>query len=356
MTSAPKGIETWLTEGDRAPAAISIRTWLRPVEGADGVVFPPTFAPPEGAAARSSGYVIDRLPTGAVCLMDSVGSQSNRMEAIFKSGPYSALVPQVIVEAGSKSVNLLDAGHRAADAIVRYSQLSADLKSAFSAWRDTGDAMGLAKLAPTSLVFGVWDSRETQAKVPRLVSSTIRAFDVVSLNRGGQYLPAVDYVAENLVDPTKVTSDDMSTLGLAHQPLKGTSLLGGVMVRGGIRRDAVLSLIALRDLRASDTATTLALRRYVLGLGLVALTAPQRPHLRQGCILVPDPSKAASSSVVFADGREDPFTVTHAEALRLAEESASAFGVGASRTVKFSPEKVTEGKAARAKKSKPKSG
>ena len=53
-----------------------------------------------------------------------------------------------------------------------------EAQKAFKLFLDTGDASALAKLAPTSLVFGVWDSRDTQAKLPRLVQSVIRAWDV----------------------------------------------------------------------------------------------------------------------------------------------------------------------------------
>ena len=50
--------------------------------------------------------------------------------------------------------------------------------------------MELAKIAPTSLVFGAWDSRDTQAKLPRLIASTIRAYDVVKLSRLGTVFSA----------------------------------------------------------------------------------------------------------------------------------------------------------------------
>ena len=93
--------------------------------------FPPTFAAAEGGKA---GYNIDPLgdPTDArapkIAIVDTVGSQANRMEPLFKKkngqdNSYSRLVPQIEIKAGNKTVNVLDAGHRAADAIVRYSSL-----------------------------------------------------------------------------------------------------------------------------------------------------------------------------------------------------------------------------------------
>ena len=155
--------------------AIVLREPLESVEGPDGVVFPPTFAPPKGEVPN---YVIDDTSAGKVALMDTVGAQANRIEPIFKEAPYAGLVPRASVTIGTREVNLLDAGHRAADALVRFSSVRATLSDAFRSLADTGDASKLAKLAPTSLVFGVWDSRDTGVKLPRLVSSTVRAFQV----------------------------------------------------------------------------------------------------------------------------------------------------------------------------------
>src|SRR5881227_3387007 len=132
---------------DDAPAALVIREHLMPVEGPDGVLFPATFAAGDNFPG---GYNID--PTGDgnnVCLIDSVGSQANRIEPLFAKEKYAGLVPQVVVKAGEKSVNLLEAGHRAGDAIVRCSALQKDLQDAFKTLLK-GNAEALAKIAPTS--------------------------------------------------------------------------------------------------------------------------------------------------------------------------------------------------------------
>src|SRR5947209_6783082 len=113
----------WLK--DDGPAAIVFRRKLKPIEGKDSWIFPPTFAQSESADdddERTGGrYQIDELPDDKrknVCLIDSVGSQANRMEPIFKNLPYAALVPQIkIALKNNDEVNLLDAGHRAADAV-----------------------------------------------------------------------------------------------------------------------------------------------------------------------------------------------------------------------------------------------
>jgi CRISPR-associated protein Csb1 len=51
-----------------------------------------------------SPYNIDTLSDGTrVCTIDSVGSQANRMEPIFKAPPYSQLVPQIDIAYGNEN-------------------------------------------------------------------------------------------------------------------------------------------------------------------------------------------------------------------------------------------------------------
>jgi CRISPR-associated protein Csb1 len=325
--------DPWLT--DDGPAALVIREHMMPVEGPDGVVFPATYASGDNFPG---GYNLDGPADGKnVCLIDSVGSQANRIEPLFARKPYAALVPQVVVQAGEKAVNLLEAGHRAADAIVRCSALQQELQAAFKALLK-GNAQPLTKIAPTSLVFGVSDSRDTQAKAPRLVSSTIRAFDVRKLTRSAQFVPAIDYVPAGLLDEPaeKKDRDAYAERGFTHVPASASH--GGVIAMGGIRRDATLSLAALRLLASANDESTRALRRYLLGLALVAFTASPSGYLRQGCNLVLDPDKPREFVAVYGDGRRDPASVTHDAALTFAQAAAKAFGVGENRTVDFDKE------------------
>jgi CRISPR-associated protein Csb1 len=328
--------DAWLA--DDGPAALVIREQLTPVEGPDGVLFPATFAAGDNFLG---GYNIDPTGDGTnICLIDSVGSQANRIEPLFAKEKYAELVPQVVVKAGEKSVNLLEAGHRAGDAVVRCSGLQKDLQDAFKALLK-GNAEPLAKIAPTSLVFGVWDSRDTQAKLPRLVNSTIRAFNVRKLTRSAQYVPAVEYVPAGLLDePTnKKEKDAYSERGFIHVPASGSH--GGVIATGGIRRDATLSLAALRLLSAGpDVKKTLALRRYVLGLALTAFTYSPSGYLRQGCNLVVDPDKPRVFDEVYGGGRRVPATITHDAVLAYAKAAAEAFGVGQDREVPFERERA----------------
>lgn len=326
--------DSWLNAD--TVAALVIREPLTPVEGPDGVIFPATYAAAEDKKVFPGGYNIDP-PEGDknVCLIDSVGSQANRIEPIFAKPDYAKLVPQITVKAGEKTVSLLEAGHRAGDALVRCTALQKDLQDAFKAVLK-GNAEPLAKIAPTSLVFGVWDSRDTQAKLPRLVASTIRAFDVKRLRRSAQFNPATEYIADKLLEETtdKPTKDAYAERGFVHVPATGSH--GGVIATGGVRRDATLSLAALRLLSAgTDEKKTLALRRYVLGLSLVAFTATASTYLRQGCNLVPDVDKPREFTLVNSDGTRDVQRLLHADALAFALQAAKAFGVGADKSVEF---------------------
>jgi CRISPR-associated protein Csb1 len=350
---------TWNEIADKmlvanGPAALVCRQWLMPAEGRDAVIFPPTFAAPEGGGKAS--YNIDEVRDAndpskviRIAIIDTVGSQANRMEPLFKrengaDTDYSRLVPQIEIKAGNKIVNLLDAGHRAADAIVRYSVLGPELKEAFDTYQESGDATPLAKLAPTSIVFGAWDSRDTQAKLPRLVASTIRAYDVAQLKRSAQYFPPIDYVKEGLFDDdfleTKYENTTVgSYFGLKAAPAGGTH--GGVIVRGEIRREAILSLVGLRAIGPKGPAGD-SLRRYILGLALVAMIHDRAHNLRQGCLLVQDPEKKPQWELVAHDGTRTPFTPDGNAALAFAQESARAFGVGESRTVEFDVKAANE--------------
>ncbi len=346
MSDLSNKYDAWLDDG--GPAALVIREHLMPVEGRDGVVFPATFAAGDGFPG---GYNIDGPFNGQpggenVCLIDSVGSQANRVEPVFAQQRYRGLVPQVVITAGDdRKVNLLDAGHRAGDAIARCTELG--INSAFKSLL-AGDAAALAKIAPTSLIFGVWDSRGTHAKVPRVVGSTIRAFNVRSLTRGAVYIPPLDYATLDVFsedDKAKAEGNKKSPLaqrGFVHNPASGAH--GGVIATGGIRRDATLNLAALRLLKAgSNDAATLTLRRYILGLSLVAFTHPSAfvSYLRQGCTLVLDPDAKPAPrefSLVHPDGRRAPQNLTHDQASAYADAAAKEFKVGESREVPFSKE------------------
>lgn len=324
--------DEWMTDGPQAKVALVRKERLRPVAGEGSIIFPPTFA-----GDGESTYVIDDLPGGKSVIIDTVGSQANRMEALFMppTGPFQELVPQIefsVPRGDGKApitLNLLEAGHRAADALVRFSDLAPEVAKAFQAIEGERDYVPMAKLSPLSLIFGVWDSRGfsgSRTKVPRMLTSTVRAQDVTLVHRAAQFVPAVRRKMDKeeiealagVQQDTKLSED-----GLAEAPSYG---IGGVVSRGPIMREAVLSLVALRNLRGPDEESTRRLRRYILSLGLVSMTAPLSPDYRSGCILVPYDSKAqAKLEVVSRDGTTSAQVLE--DVVKFARGASEAFGL-----------------------------
>ncbi|HOM48349.1 MAG TPA: type I-U CRISPR-associated RAMP protein Csb1/Cas7u [Smithellaceae bacterium] len=340
---------------DNSIAAIVMRQHLKPVEGDHAVIFPPTYS--------GIGYNIDTFDQAGeirnVCIIDSVGSQANRMEPIFKKEPFRDLIPQISVEirkpAKGKTegdligkVDLLDAGHRIADAVIRFSNASDEIQRAFERLKKAKDAMPLAKLAPTSLVFGCWDSRGSQEKLPRIVRATIRAYNVQKLTRSSQYVPAVEKYEEAFEKLTDQQRKKFADAGMGHVPSTGNP--GGVLLdsKSKIIKDAVLSLTALRALRATndrgeeDKDNTINLRRYIFGLSLIALTVHQEPLLRMGCELTADPERPAAWEQVDCEGARKSLHISRQEALIFAQAAAQTFGVieNSSKIFTFDPKQA----------------
>lgn len=303
-------LDSWATD-PTGPVALTMRQRLLSVEGEDGedqIIYPPTFA--------DVGYNIDTLADGTrVALIDSVGSQANRLEPAFKSDSGHALaglVPQIDIilrkepcgecEACQKAKkrkvedcanpwkekrSLFDLAHRAADAVVQSSpSLLPEVQKAFEELRKTGNAMPLATIAPTSLVFGCWDSRGGSGeKRPRLVRSIIRAWDVDQLKSASQFNSVWKVLDEDQREALKKAlpkGKKLSEKGFADAPAQG---LGGVVVRGGIERHVTVNLVALRGIVGSDGNETQALRKYLLALSLLTATTDIDMFLREGCNL-----------------------------------------------------------------------
>ena len=334
-------LESWATD-PKGPVALHLKQKLLPVESIDGdggIIYPPTYA--------DIGYNIDTLSDGTrVALIDSVGSQANRLEPIFKEKFEHSdlksetigkdwLVPPIeivlwtegcgeceICKKSKREKNetcahprketrsLSDLAHRSADAVVHASPtLGAEIAKAFNALKRSGDAGLLCALAPASLLFGVWDSRGgSNEKRPRLVRSVIRAWDVEVLHAAAQFNSVWKALSEEqqevLQKEAKAKKMKLSEKGLADAPAtfrKKTNLhledgspnpesrvLGGILVRGRIERDVTVNLVALRGIRGSDGPTgseTIAIRTYLLGLSLLAATADIDLFLREGCNL-----------------------------------------------------------------------
>lgn len=372
----------WLAEAD-LPVAITLEEVLEPAEGSDAVIFPPTFAVGKGATYPFQIDVLDKNLTAQEaakagqeynhCQIDGVGSQANRMEAKFKESQLATLVPQITVKLGdSTKANLLDIGHRIADGAVRFSGLRDDVTTAIKALRDQANAEPLARLAPTSLVFGFWDSRPdtTMYKFGRMLSSTINATNVEIIKRSAQYNPTFDPTALGMADEipegeteAQETSgkaadgkDPLSKLGLRAAPAVNTH--GGVRVYGQIVRRTQINLVRLRALAVTnegkiDEDETLKLRRYVLGLALVAARAQTNYDLREGCLLR---CQKAQAQLVYTSRESEPFTLEVKSALPFAQAAAAAFGVGESKEVAFDAKAAKQGVEDAKKAAKDKAG
>jgi CRISPR-associated protein Csb1 len=308
-------------------------------DGGSAIVFPPSYAPPaktkefdgkgekkDKKKEKDSVYNIDVLdqwdPSKNVCVLDSIPSQANRMEPIFSAPPYAGLIPQYRVKFndGLPIASITQLGHRIADAAFRGTTLRPTIVAAFRAYKQ-GDASQLAQIAPTSLVFGAWDSRGTGEKVPRLINSIIRAFNVTQLKRSAQYSPPIKYDQEGLI-PDGLEGDPAEH-GLADVPSPHT--IGGIQIRGDIRRDFSLNLELLRRLKASSDDETKKLQRYILSLALLAFVATQESTLRQGCQLLP--KEKPKWKQFRADGTESDWSPDGVDFAAFATAAAKDFGV-----------------------------
>ena len=219
-----------------------------------------------------------------------------------------------------------------------------------------GNAEKIAQIAPTSLVFGAWDSRDTQAKLPRLFSSTIRAFNVRQHTRSANFLVQTTIDLEKLELLPEAGSEEGFKTALASRAPGGVQLT----LNGSILRDAVVNLAVLRRLIVLDADGLLladrteSLRRYILGLALVAITAPQDSFLRTGCNLVPDIDKAREFVLVGVDGKRTELPLSHEDALAYARDAPKHFDIRKTELEKeFVPsiaEKASEGKPEKLKK------
>jgi len=307
---------------------------LMPVAGKGSVIFPPTFAGKENEDEKPD-YVIDATPDGDVVLLDSVESQANRMEKLFlpPDGPYQDLVPQIKIEVEkgdgtSTLINLIEAPHRIADALVAFSDLKEDAAKALLEIEEKNNYTDLAKISPFSLIFGTWDSRGVstgRVKIPRALTSTVRGYNAFRLRRGYAYTPAVRlYMGQDEMEDKLGTSEGLAEVGMNQVP--GTVAQGGVIVKGDIVRESVLSFVALRNIRAGmdREEETRRLRRYITSLGLLCLISPLPAEYRSGCVLIPEQG-GETFELVFSDGTRQPATLSLSEAQELCRRATQEF-------------------------------
>lgn len=332
-------------------AAFRFNAELRPVGGDGEKIFPPTYSNDK----RSDKYckerrVVDGRESETV-LLDSVQSQANRMEAALQVlydcdrldiPMVQVLFPEDLASIGR--VTVLQAPHRLADAILRDSLVNEGERQV--KWRDSAagrrfinsnmaDARGVLSLAPTALLFGMWDSTGGAGsggnKFARALVSEIVGFGArvgvkpqsrldplqIEKSAGPLYehptdswtLNPAEAVQDN-GEPKKLKTGDGSEGGpsaVNHGNIVPSidSEAGGVSVDYA-KQTSVLSLTRLRMIRfgtAPEEAQQEA-RAYLAALGLVSLSAQQSNGywLRSRCELVPTAEKPVTLELVKADG------------------------------------------------------
>jgi CRISPR-associated protein Csb1 len=328
--------------------AIVSRQKLRPAEGVGMPFHPPTYLGPNDEPT----YCVSPLADGRnLCVVDSVQSQANRIEAMFLREPYRGLVRRVTVtaklrNAETRTLDMLELGHRLADAAVSFSSLSGEAHDAFRAFDHSPEA--IARLSPMSLLMGVWESRgvDSQLKIPRAFGATITARDVQALRRFATYTGS--FWSKDLGLEGKRSEEGLD-------PVPAGEALGGVVAAGEIVRVATLNLVALRQNCAVEpNGSPAAVASYVYGLGLVAMSAQPETFLRQGCLLVADGE--SSTVVVTRRGTETPLSVSRDDALHFATYASRSFGVLELAPIEatFEVDRVSASKAAKEKPAKAK--
>ena len=320
----------------------------------DGCVFPPTYL------GRNKGdppmYCISKGDSWSCVTLDSVQSQANRIEPIF-CGELAHLVPQHSVaydfdvpgedSSVRREVSLMSMGHRIAGAEVRASkELYEKAREALTAYAEAGDPSLLIRLAPTSVIFGAWDSRGMTvdlskhlppslcAKLGRMLASSITGHNPRQLRRGAVYAPPVDYHALGVAEKESAGSDDKdSTRGYANVIVGLDKSPGGVLV-DSITHHTALNCVTLRKTMRGvpDAGNRRCFGEYVMALALAGATYPQEYDLRAGCLLVVDPDADESLwRTVRRDGSRTDVSISHADAVAVAEqcvESVFPNGVG----------------------------
>jgi CRISPR-associated protein Csb1 len=360
-----KHIQTvdWLAQRD-VPVSITLIETLEPSCGPAAIIFPPTYARKGGEHPYAIDVLRNDIPPELagekaevnICQLDSVGSQANRMEPCFAREPFKKLVPQFVISADWQKVNLLEIGHRIADGAVRFSGLADVSRKAIAALGKSNNAQEMAKIAPTSLVFGFWDSRDSQCKSARIVSSAIHATNVARLKRSAQFTPAFDPSSIGLEAEAGVTEakteapEELEKHPLAQIGLRAVPAVdkhGGVRVYGRIVRQTEINLVNLRALAVPNAdgineEETLKLRRYILGLCLVAGRSQTDYNLRQGCLLVLKSNTKPAAQLVYPSGKRDPFEWDLETAFNFAESAAEQFAISPGDEHAFEKSKVEE--------------
>lgn len=343
------------------------------LEGLGGKIFPPTYEGGEYATEDRQICENGKVETVPTVLLDSVQSQSNRMEsALLRAYDAGRLrMPMLAVHFGGNGadplldevgrITALEAPHRMCDAIFRdalyeekpfrSSSLGARLNSAKSA-----NATAVFELCPTALIFGFWDSTGPRgglgAKVQRALVSEIVGYRVAAGKRTSSRIDPLQI--ENNVDIYRKGNGWTFDAAEADRNAKGEPIKtkpseinhgnitpsfktkDGALNHGGVtleyaEQQTVLSLAALRRLRfpldgVAKADVDVAAQTVLAALGLAAICFLDEEgfDLRSRCLLDGKPGKMAfvgrgetSEFSLDADGAADLLARAAAEAKQL---------------------------------------
>jgi CRISPR-associated protein Csb1 len=361
---------------------IRARTTLQPLGGPGDKIFPPTYA-----TSGLTKYALENRRIGGdtvpCVLVDSVASQANRMEAVLLAAARSGRVPLPYVTvdfsdtpvADLDEVTSLQAPHRVYDAILRDSLLDGKvfrLSGPGLAITEAtlGNAIALFQYAPTTLLFGGWDSTGPKgglgSKVERAITSELVGINVSTGVKVGSRLDPLGiethagplYQAQDgaglkwtanpdeavLQKSKPVLFDQRGGEGKAGNPSKVNHAniapsidqdAGGVTV-DEVRGTTVLSFIQLRRISlptdqagqpidgearaAAETAARTALA--ALGLLAMVLAFEEGYDLRSRCVLVADGE--LNIELVGRGSEVAGFSVSAAEAIDVFNEAVAA--------------------------------
>lgn len=340
-------------------AAYRLKTKLEPVGGPGDKIFPPTYLIED----RDSKYALERDAEGKLTsvLLDSVASQANRAELglldALESGDLRFPAPYIdfseCEEVNFERLSVLEAPHRIADAIFRDSELGGALFRTTEIGREILsssplNALGVYKYAPTSLLFGVWDSTGPRGAFGMKFQ---RAYVSEIVGR----LPQTGVKTESRIDPlaieasVKLTAPRKSDADMWELDPKGKGKpsevnhsnvapsveteAGGVYIQSA-SQVSVLSLAALRKLRFKGytQSAQISARTALAALGVVCLVQRMTADhdLRSRCLLVPAAPSEFKAIARDRSGDEDLHidAATAAALLETAVERCESDGIG----------------------------
>lgn len=349
-------------------AALRRRQRLQPAGGPGDKLFPPTYPGESGPSHVFERRRIDGEERVCV-LIDSVQSQANRLEEALLAAAEAGRIrlPRLTVDFPGSGLNsvgpisVLQAPHRIFDAILRDSMLGDTL------FRDSvlgkslrqatpADATAILQAAPTTLLFGAWNSTGEGgglgAKFARAIVSEVigvsvpveemsdrRSGEVTLRNAGRRTGSRIDPLGiPRSIEIHKKGGDwalDESALGKGAKRARPSEINHGNIAPSvdklGVTcayalQTQVLTFAGLRRLRfGTDEAKTLAARTYLAALGIVAMIESNRQGmaLRSRCDLVCEDGLAPLELVAF-DGGARKVEIDAEAAVHLYEEAFKA--------------------------------